>query len=151
MQSLALLAQTISDNSFWNAQIEQINVLANGGVELVPRVGEHIVYIGQLPNAKDKEEHKALIEEYVKTRLDRLELFYKYGLPKAGWNKYGYINLEFSNQVICKKDKFYGEEPDLEKLKKEEEDIVATADGLDGSAQSEKKQSEGKTSKDKKG
>jgi cell division protein FtsQ len=35
--------------------------------------------------------------------MDRLEKFYKYGLSQAGWNKYYYINLEFDNQIICKK------------------------------------------------
>lgn len=119
-ESLAMLAQTITDDKFWNAQIEQINVLSNGGIELVPRVGEHIVYIGQLPQSKDKDERKALLESFVSDRLHRLELFYKYGLTKTGWNKYGYINLEFDNQIICKKDKT-GLEEDEEFLKKEEE------------------------------
>jgi cell division protein FtsQ len=31
--------------------------------------------------------------------------FYLYGLNKAGWNKYSYINVEFDNQIICKKAK----------------------------------------------
>ena len=31
--------------------------------------------------------------------------FYLYGLNKAGWNKYNYISVEFSNQIICKKNK----------------------------------------------
>ncbi|MCQ2244217.1 MAG: cell division protein FtsQ [Bacteroidaceae bacterium] len=132
MSSLALLAQTITDDEFWNAQIEQINVLATGGIELVPRVGEHIVYIGTLPQAEDSKEQKTLIEDYVKERLHRLELFYRYGLSKAGWNKYGYINLEFDNQIICKKDKNSMEEPDLEQQKKEEEDAAASADGIGG-------------------
>lgn len=35
--------------------------------------------------------------------MSRLENFYKYGLSKAGWDKYSYINLEFDNQIICKK------------------------------------------------
>lgn len=132
MRSLALLAQTITDDEFWNAQIEQINVLSNGGIELVPRVGEHIVYIGVLPQTNDDKEHKELIEEYVKKRLHRLELFYRYGLSKAGWNKYGYINLEFENQIICKKDKYNVDAPDPEKLKQEEESIAAEADQVGG-------------------
>ena len=36
-------------------------------------------------------------------KMDRLEKFYKYGLSQAGWNKYSYINVEFDNQIICKK------------------------------------------------
>lgn len=132
MQSLALLAQTITDNEFWNAQIEQINVLTNGGIELIPRVGEHIVYIGQLPKAEDKAEHKALLEKYVNTRLRRLELFYKYGLTETGWNKYGYINLEFDNQIICKKDKSGMEEDSRLEAEEEQRKIDAEVNKLEG-------------------
>jgi cell division protein FtsQ len=79
------------DDPFWRSQIEQLNVLQDGSIEMVPRVGDHIVYLGQPVLLKEK--------------LARLEKFYRYGLSKAGWNKYSYINIEFSNQIICKKRK----------------------------------------------
>jgi cell division protein FtsQ len=73
----------------WSNQVEQLNVLEDGSIEMVPRVGDHIVYLGSPTNIEGK--------------LARLEKFYKYGLSKAGWNKYSYINVEFDNQIICKK------------------------------------------------
>ena len=73
----------------WCNQVEQLNVLADGSIEMVPRVGDHIVYLGSPSNLERK--------------LTRLEKFYKYGLSKVGWNKYSYINVEFDNQIICKK------------------------------------------------
>ena len=73
----------------WCNQVEQLNVLADGSIEMVPRVGDHIVYLGSPSNLERK--------------LTRLEKFYKYGLSKFGWNKYSYINVEFDNQIICKK------------------------------------------------
>lgn len=79
------------DNPFWRNQIEQINVLSDGSVEMIPRVGDHIVYLGQPTHLNEK--------------LTRLEKFYRYGLSKAGWNKYSYINIEFNNQIICKRRK----------------------------------------------
>ncbi len=79
----------LNQHPLWGNQIEQINVLADGTLEIVPRVGDHIVYVGS-PDHIDK-------------KLSRLEKFYKYGLSKAGWNKYSYINIEFDNQIICKK------------------------------------------------
>jgi cell division protein FtsQ len=79
------------DDPFWQSQIEQINVLPDGSVEMIPRVGDHIVYLGQPTHLKEK--------------LTRLEKFYRYGLSKAGWNKYSYINIEFNNQIICKRRK----------------------------------------------
>jgi cell division protein FtsQ len=58
-----------------------------------------------MPESKKKEDREALIDTYFKKKMNRLEKFYKYGLSEAGWNKYAYINLEFDNQIICKKRK----------------------------------------------
>ena len=49
-------------------------------------------------------------------KLSRLEKFYRYGLSQAGWNKYSYIDIEFDNQIICRKRD--------EKAEKAEEDEV---------------------------
>lgn len=76
-------------NKFWDAQIEQIHVSKNKEVELVPRVGDHIVFLGKLQGFDNK--------------LDRLKRFYQNGLNKVGWNKYSRINLEFDNQIVCTK------------------------------------------------
>ena len=40
---------------------------------------------------------------YMNNKMHRLEMFYKYGLSQAGWNKYSYIDIEFDNQIMCKK------------------------------------------------
>lgn len=90
-------------NELWRNQIEQINVLPNRGIELVPRVGDHIIYLGNLPETSAVEKREQKIQEFVNKKMTRLENFYKYGLSQAGWNKYSYINLEFDNQIICKK------------------------------------------------
>lgn len=86
---LTPLGNMLMGDKFWQNQIEQINVLGDGTIEIVPRVGEHIIYLGRPVNVEKK--------------LQRLEKFYRYGLSKAGWNKYSYISLEFDNQIICKK------------------------------------------------
>ena len=83
------MGNMLMGDNFWQNQIEQINVLGDGTIEIVPRVGEHIIYLGRPVNVEKK--------------LQRLEKFYRYGLSKAGWNKYSYISLEFDNQIICKK------------------------------------------------
>jgi cell division protein FtsQ len=86
---LSKIANHIISDSFWRNQIVQLNVLTNGTLEMIPRVGDHIVYLG----------HPAHIDN----KLERLKKFYIYGLNKTGWNKYNYINVEFSNQIICKR------------------------------------------------
>lgn len=89
INDLYKFALFLQDNSFWNAQIDQIVVNDNNDIQFVTRVGNHIVTIGELDN--------------LETKLERLLVFYKDGLNKIGWNKYSDINLKFSNQVICSK------------------------------------------------
>lgn len=79
----------LQNNPFWGAQIEQVHVLPGNRIELVPRVGDHIIYLGKLDGFERK--------------LKRVKLFYEKGLNKVGWNKYSRINVEFGNQIICTK------------------------------------------------
>ncbi|MCR4583344.1 MAG: cell division protein FtsQ [Prevotella sp.] len=88
---LLQVANIILNDKFWHNQTEQLNVLFDGSMELVPRVGDHIVYLGQPVDVEKK--------------LERLRKFYLYGLNQAGWNKYSHISVEFDNQIICKKRK----------------------------------------------
>lgn len=89
LTDLYQFALFLQKNKFWDAQIEQINVLKGREVELVPRVGDHIVFLGKIDGYENK--------------LDRLKEFYRKGLNKVGWNKYDRISVEFSNQIICTK------------------------------------------------
>lgn len=86
---LTPIGNYIVKDKFWQNQIVQLNVLEDGSMEMVPRVGNHIIYIGK-PHHVDK-------------KMRRLEKFYKYGLNQIGWNKYSYISMEFDNQIICKR------------------------------------------------
>ena len=127
---ISTIAKTLMANNFWSNQIEQINVLPNKGIELVPRVGNHIIYIGQLPGGKNKEERTENTAQFVTKQMMRLEKFYKYGLSQAGWDKYSYINLEFENQIICKRKKSTVEQPSA----------PAPAPATTGAEQKEKKE-----------
>lgn len=86
---LVELGVYIEENSFWRAQIEQINITSRHEIELVPRVGDHILFLGKPDSYNEK--------------FERLKLFYTKGLNKVGWNKYNRISVEFSNQIICTK------------------------------------------------
>lgn len=79
----------LQKDRFWDAQIEQIHVLPDKTVELVPRVGSHLIYLGKLDGYERK--------------LKRVKAFYKKALNQVGWNKYSRISVEFDNQVICTK------------------------------------------------
>lgn len=98
-----LLAQKLMSEELWRNQIEQINILPDKTVELVPRVGDHVINIGQLPSASNAEVRKELVDQFVAKQMHRLEIFYREGLKYAGWEKYDYINLEYCNQIVCRR------------------------------------------------
>ncbi len=82
----------LRQNPLWQAQIQQINVTPTKELELVPRVGDHIIFLGKPGNYDDK--------------FERLKTFYKKVLNEICWNKYSRISLEFNNQIIgTKKEK----------------------------------------------
>lgn len=83
------LAQLLNDDDFWKRQVEQIHVTSEGEIELVPQVGDHILFLGK--------------PVYIEEKLDRIRTFYTKGLSRVGWNKYSRISVEFDNQVICKR------------------------------------------------
>jgi cell division protein FtsQ len=83
---LLTVARFIIDDSFWNAQVEQIYIRKNGDYLLVPRVGEHLILLGS--------------SERLEEKMDNLMSLYNELNPKE-WNKYKTINLKFKGQVIC--------------------------------------------------
>ncbi len=87
--TLFKFAKFLQKDKFWNAQIEQFHVKYNGDVNLVPRVGGHIIEMGKLTNYKEK--------------LDKLEKVYAEAFPEKGWDIYSTINLKFDQQVVCTK------------------------------------------------
>ena len=85
------LARVLYADEFWNRQVEQIYVEDANNVILYPRMGNHKIVLGNTDQVGDK--------------LARMLLFYKKGLPQAGWNRYESINLAYEGQIVCKKRK----------------------------------------------
>jgi cell division protein FtsQ len=83
------LVNYINDDKFWSAQIDQIYVDGNDEIDLIPRTGNQVVHLGSAINYEGK--------------LRNLEAFYDKVLPEVGWNKYSVINLEFKDQIVCKR------------------------------------------------
>lgn len=90
----------IEQIEFWSAQIVQINL--TGGVqesdgvafkeprvELVPRVGGHIIYLGTLDNYQSK--------------LRKLYHFYRSAATEEGWIGADVIDIEYDNEVIIRR------------------------------------------------
>jgi len=82
-------AQFLRKNKDWEKQIDQIYILPNRDVELIPHKGSHIILLGKMDNYAEK--------------LNKLALFYDKALDKIGWNRYSVISLKYNNQVVCTK------------------------------------------------
>ena len=83
------IANFIDKSEFWKAQIEQIDVNKLHEFELIPKVGNHKIVLGEVGDLEGK--------------FEKLMIFYKKGLNKTGWNEYSVINLKYKNQVVCTK------------------------------------------------
>lgn len=83
------LAKYIDGSEFWKAQIEQIYVNKEFELELIPKVGNHIIVFGK-PNS-------------IETKFKKLFVFYEKGLSKTGWNEYSKVDLSYKNQIVCTK------------------------------------------------
>jgi cell division protein FtsQ len=89
LQEILHFSNYLATHPFWQAQIVQVYVDRRGEYELIPRVGAHQILFGSMDQWEKK--------------LDNLELLYRQGLSKYGWNTYETINLKYTNQVICSK------------------------------------------------
>lgn len=85
-----LLAQYITANAFWSAQIEQIHIDYSGEATLTPKIGDHVIPFGQ-PDVD------------IEDKFQRLEAFYKEAMPREGWNEYKSLSVAYKNQVVAKK------------------------------------------------
>ena len=80
-------ATHLSTNPFLKAQIDQIYITDNKEIELIPRVGDQVIILGDINDLDIK--------------FQNLELMYQQGFQKVGWEKYSIINLKYLNQVVC--------------------------------------------------
>ena len=89
LKQLFNFAQFIRKEPFWRAQIEQLYVNKDSELELIPRVGNHRIVMGD--------------DSMLEQKFEKLKIFYLKGLPKTGWNEYSVINLKYANQIVCTK------------------------------------------------
>jgi len=79
----------IKKDTLWNAQIEQIFVSDKSDIELIPRVGNQRIILGNADS--------------IETKMRNLLAFYKQAMPLVGWGAYKIINLKYINQIVCVK------------------------------------------------
>ncbi|MCB9032730.1 MAG: hypothetical protein H6553_02720 [Chitinophagales bacterium] len=78
--------KTMQQDEFMNALVGQININSKNQIELIPRLAEHTIVIGDDKDLEDK--------------FNRLKIFYKEVLTKVGWEKYKVINIMYKEQLV---------------------------------------------------
>ena len=87
---LVNLGLYLQDHPFWDSQVVQVNVAEDKRVSMVMRVGTDVlVDFGELDSIDRKFRH--------------LKVFYEKVMPEVGWDTYKSINLEYRNQIVCRK------------------------------------------------
>jgi cell division protein FtsQ len=86
-EGLMNLIEYINDDEFWTAQISQIIVEKDGGITMIPTVGNHKIEFG--------------IPLGYETKLKKLKIFYKQILPAKGWDTYHRVSIKYRNQIVC--------------------------------------------------
>lgn len=76
----------VASDSFWNAQVAQIDVVNGKFFEIIPTIGNHVIRIGDGENLEEK--------------FGRLFLFYKKVLSKTGFDHYSIVDVQFDGQVV---------------------------------------------------
>lgn len=82
-------AQFISADSVWSNQVVQLYVNDAKDIELVPRVGNQQIILGNADSLEKK--------------FEKLMLFYKRIVPKTGINAYKTVNLKYAGQLVCER------------------------------------------------
>ena len=91
-KDLYRMAFFIRKDTLWDNQIEQLFVDLKGDIEMVPRVGNHKIILGDADS--------------LQTKFRNLLVFYTKAIPKVGWDTYKTINLKYANQIVCEKNIF---------------------------------------------
>ena len=91
IDNLLNFVKWVGNDAFWNSQIAQINLNDKGEIELIPRVGAHVVILCEENDLGDFEKY-----------LRKLKVFYLKELKSVGWNRYKVIDLKFDDMAVCR-------------------------------------------------
>ncbi|HMO62980.1 MAG TPA: cell division protein FtsQ/DivIB [Ferruginibacter sp.] len=89
LKNLVQLSLGIQADSFAMAMIDAIEITASRQFELLPKIGNTVIGFGDATGIENK--------------LRKLKLFYSQVIPKAGWNYYSRIDIQYAGQVVAKR------------------------------------------------
>jgi len=80
-------ANFIVNDSFWMAQVAQVDITTDRKFEMIPVVGSHLVKMGT--------------GEQIDRQFGRLMIFYKEVLSKTGFDRFKVIDVQYKGQVVA--------------------------------------------------
>ncbi len=86
-KSMVYLSSVIKEDSFWNAQITQVDMEGLNNFNFYTTLGRQKIRFGDTSAALDK--------------LDNLMAFYKDVSNKIGWDRYNVLDVRFKGQVLA--------------------------------------------------
>lgn len=89
VKDLVRIVEETKEDELWSNQIVQLYVNDERDIEIVPRVGNQQLIIGNADSLSYK--------------LDRLKKFYTHILPKVGSDAYSKVNVKYSGQIVCER------------------------------------------------
>jgi cell division protein FtsQ len=89
MDEVKQMALYLNNDPFWMAQIDQCDINAQRNFELIPKIGDHLIFFGDGNNISE--------------RFRKLKIFYQQVLAKTGFNTYKEIDVQFEGQVVATK------------------------------------------------
>lgn len=89
VRNMLKLVRHIEGDELWGNHIVQIYVNQYEDIELVPRIGNQQIVLGDAQALEDK--------------LGRLKVFYTDILPTVGADAYKAINLKYEGQIVCER------------------------------------------------
>ena len=89
LRDIKTISLAIQKDSFRMAMIDQVDITPQRSFEMIPKLGNQLIVFGDATDVEEK--------------FNKLQLFYKEVMVKAGWNKYSVINLQYKNQVVAKR------------------------------------------------
>jgi len=87
LQQIVVMGSYILKDSFWNAQIGQIDIVPVNNFNITPVIGNQVIEFGDTTNMKMK--------------FDKLFKFYRATYAKAGFEKYEKLNVKYEGQIVA--------------------------------------------------
>lgn len=99
LAGIRTIASYISKDSFWKAQVAQVDITPDGNFEMIPVIGNHLVKLGDAEN--------------IPAKFNRLLVFYREILSKSGFDKYKLIDVQYRGQVVASR---YAGDPKVDSI-----------------------------------